>query len=430
MELKSAFDYALTPRGHTQKVVMQIVVKADAAPQAAGRAALNVALVIDRSGSMRGAKLDRVKEASRLVVDHLGPQDRLALVTYDDHIDTLVPSAPVVNKDTVRKRIGEVTSRGCTNLSGGWQRGEEQVRENLVQGGVNRVLLLTDGLPNAGVTSHEQLVEMARVFNTENHVATTTIGVGEDFDEDLLRQLADAGGGNFFFIEKPDQAPAIFKEELGELLTLVGQDLKLTLHFCPGVKVTELLNDYPVESQSEGDPETGGGHHTLRLGDAFGSEEKSIICELELPAVHDAGPLAVATAELDWMGLLPTVKRRSATLEITRDVADADACKDQPRNEAVVEAAALLQIARAQSLAREQADAGNLRAASQTLAGTIHGISSMPALAARFNEELDEMQQTHAELDEGKYSKLARKQMMSRSHNAQRGKGRYKGGDV
>ncbi|MGE0432694.1 MAG: VWA domain-containing protein [Planctomycetota bacterium] len=427
MKLIPRFDYELSPRGRTQKVVMLLRIMADAPPATHSRAPINLSLVIDRSGSMAGEKLERVKEAAHLVVNHLGPTDRLSVITYDDHIDTVVPSAPVVNKDEIHHRIDDITSRGCTNLSGGWQRGEAQVREHHRKDGVNRVMLLTDGLANAGVTAHEQLVGMSQAFREDNGVATTAIGVGEDFDEDLLRKLADAGGGNFFFIEKPDQAPAIFHEELGELLALVGQDLLLTIDFSPGVKLTELLNDYPVESRDDGHPENGGGRIVLRLGDAFGGEEKAIICELELPAVHDDGPMAVASAQLTFMEMQPAIARRELAVEVTRPVADPEACADQPRDDDVVAAAMRLTIARKQALAREQADAGDLRLASHTLMGTIRTISSMPAaMAGSFGAEMAEIQQTQSELEGGVYSKLARKQMMSRSHNAQRGKGRYK----
>jgi Ca-activated chloride channel family protein len=142
-------------------------------------------VVIDRSGSMAGEKLAFVKQAALDLVRRLGTKDQLSLVAYDTTVEVLVPPMAVDGKAPFGRAIQGLQSRATTNLSGGWLQGCEFVVKGLAEKQVNRVLLLTDGLANVGVTDPNALAAMTRQRRAEG-ITTTTLGVGLDFNEDLL----------------------------------------------------------------------------------------------------------------------------------------------------------------------------------------------------------------------------------------------------
>src|SRR5215211_5657412 len=122
-------------------------------PNWKGRPDLNLSLVLDRSGSMQGEKMMRAREAAMFCVDQMLPSDRLSVVTFDERIDVLFPSEPVTNKQSMKDLIARVTARGSTALHEAWMRGGLTVSEQMLDQGINRVVLITDGLANVGVTS-------------------------------------------------------------------------------------------------------------------------------------------------------------------------------------------------------------------------------------------------------------------------------------
>lgn len=148
---------------------------------------------------MAGQKPAYTRQALALLADHLESADQLAVVVYDDQVQTLLASAPVVAKDPIKALLSGIESGGSTNLSGGLAAGMQQAAPHVAPDRVTRVLLLTDGLANVGVTDPDTLTAWTRTWR-ERGIALSTLGVGDDFNEDLLVALAEAGGGNFHYI--------------------------------------------------------------------------------------------------------------------------------------------------------------------------------------------------------------------------------------
>ncbi len=165
---------------------------------------------------MHGAKLQLAKEATRKALGLLGRQDRFSLVVYDEQVDVLVESttASAESLDLALRKLDAIEARGSTDLGTGWLKGCEQVAAHLTDEAVGRCLLLTDGLANAGITGQDALSQHAAELQAR-HVATSTFGVGADFDERLLAAMARAGGGNFYYIEAALQIPDLLDERAG-----------------------------------------------------------------------------------------------------------------------------------------------------------------------------------------------------------------------
>ncbi|MFY0672810.1 MAG: VWA domain-containing protein [Bacteroidia bacterium] len=205
------------------------------------RKPLNICLVIDRSGSMGGDKLAFVKDAAVFVLENLNSSDFLSIVSYDDEVVTEWASGNVKDKTAIRSKIEQLFDRGGTNLGGGLLQGYNEVKTNFSQDYTNRVLLLTDGLANEGITDPIELNKIARMMNVENGISLSTFGVGVDYNEDLLQSMAENGAGNYYFIESPEDIPSIFKDELDGLLRVLAQNTLLEIELPQGVKVDRVF---------------------------------------------------------------------------------------------------------------------------------------------------------------------------------------------
>ncbi len=227
------------------------------------RLPLNLGFVLDRSGSMSGEKLEFTKQAVRYAIDHLTSEDKASVTVYDQDVQVLFEAGPVKYKDNLKSAIGQVYPGGSTNLSGGLIQGFRQVMEHRKSGQVDRVLLLTDGLANVGITDPAVLSAKAASIRDAG-VAVTTLGVGADFDEDLLTAIAESSGGNYYYIDSPERIPEIFSSELKELLSVVAQSIQVSFEGTGSVTVTKVWG-----YRSEGDRKV-----TINLPDIFASDHK------------------------------------------------------------------------------------------------------------------------------------------------------------
>ncbi len=207
------------------------------------RPPVNLALVLDRSGSMAGAKkMPYAIEAAQFAVGQLLPTDRVSVTIFDDHVETIVPSTSAEDKVGIVNQIGAVHPRGSTDLHGGWAEGGRQAESGRKRDGLNRVLLLSDGLANQGVTDPNAIAKAVKGLATRG-VGTTTMGLGDDYNEDLLETMAQAGDGNYYYIESPVQLADLFTTELKGLMATTAHKVSLGIETGAGVTVADVLND-------------------------------------------------------------------------------------------------------------------------------------------------------------------------------------------
>jgi len=231
MKINTILDYNKIPVNKSFNTRLMVTL-ASAKTKSKKRNPLNLSLVIDRSGSMHGEKLDYVKEAAKLLCNQLSSDDRVSLTTFDDKVHTVFQNSKINSDIQVDSLIDGIYSGGCTNLSGGYLNGITLAEESMKKGYVNRVILLTDGLANSGIVNENEIAQLVR-DGLKRGISTTTIGVGENYNEDLLGTMAENGGGSTYFIENPEDAASIFNEELGYLFDLTAQNLKI--NFSPSM---------------------------------------------------------------------------------------------------------------------------------------------------------------------------------------------------
>ena len=359
-----------TPAGTLVRALLRI--EGDV-PEDEHRVPLNLSLVLDRSGSMGGEKLRAVQEAARGLVRRLHPDDVVSVVAFDDQVTTVANPGTARDQEGLASALMGIWPGGSTNLSGGWLQGRALLQERFEAEGVNRVILLTDGLANVGVTDRETLCRLAAQAR-EDGAGTTTVGVGAGFDEELLAAMADAGGGSHYYIERLDQAGGIFEEEIEGLLGIAAQNLTVTVRPRAAVTVAAVHHGYPATPQA---------HGALRLevGDLYGREPRELLADFvveeaggvtgdgteEGGTTSEAGavPVADLIVEGDVWASDGSVDRRRISLALTWD-REAGAVA-HPEVERVF---LLLEAARARQEAVEWGDQGDVDRAVRSLRET------------------------------------------------------------
>ena len=250
---------------------------AEASDPGRDRAPMDLALVIDRSGSMSGAPLAAAREAARGVAAGLRPTDTLSVVVFDNHVDLLFEGLPMNRrgKDRADSILSRIESGGMTCLSGGWLRGAEAVahlREG-TKGRRSQVILLSDGHANQGILDPQELAHHASELR-ERGVYTTCVGIGDGYSPEQLAVLSEHGGGVLHRAERPHEIIEVLLGELGELMNTYAEDIKVEIELPEDV-IAGCIGDLPSS-------DTPGGI-CYHLGTLVEGRERHIVLRLRCP---------------------------------------------------------------------------------------------------------------------------------------------------
>ena len=209
-------------------------------PRGDRRAVVNTAIVLDRSGSMSGAKIEEAKRAALMAIGQLRDDDIVSIVTYQSTVDVLVPATKLYDRAAIRKAIHGIRAGGQTALFAGVSKGARELRKFLDRNRVNTLLLVSDGLANVGPSSPGELAQLGTSL-TRQGITVTTIGLGLQYNEDLMTRLAMASDGNHFFVENEADLEAAFATEFGDALSTVAQGVTIEI-VCPnGVRPIRVV---------------------------------------------------------------------------------------------------------------------------------------------------------------------------------------------
>lgn len=237
------------------------------------RAPVNVAIVIDKSGSMSGEKIEKAKEAAIMAIKCLNSNDIVSVVTYDSVINVLVPATKVSDKHAIFRAIRNIRAGGSTALFGGVSKGAEEVKKFLSKAYVNQLILLSDGLANVGPSSSGELGCLGKSL-IKDGISVTTIGLGLGYNEDLMTKLAYESDGSHYFAENAEDLLRIFDEEFDSLLKVVVQEIQVQIICSPGVRPVRLLG-------RKG--EIDGQIASVFINNLYKEHEKFVLLEVEVP---------------------------------------------------------------------------------------------------------------------------------------------------
>jgi Ca-activated chloride channel family protein len=276
--------------------------------------------------------------------------------------------------------IASIPPGGQTNLSGGWLKGVEELRRASGDG-PRKVLLLTDGQANVGVTDTPSLAVMAGNAQAQG-AGTSTIGFGHDFSEELLTAMAEAGGGRSWYAANSEDAPGIFAEEFEGLLHLVAQNVSVEIRPTEEVKVLGVLNDHPQV------PVPGGVQ--VQLGDAFADESRRVVFEFHVPDMARLGVATIAEIVVRYASVGGQVALHQVTVPVTVNLVSADEAARSQADADVTEEVVVLKAARAQQEAVRLADEGQFVAAKSLLESTAGELRKRAPHSDRANELLEQ----------------------------------------
>jgi Ca-activated chloride channel homolog len=391
VRLRIDVDRDVLPSDCTDKAVIKIGLDGLRLPRRELRPPVNLALVIDKSGSMAGDRIIKAREAALEAVRRLAPDDLVALVVYDTQVRTLVPAQRVGDGRRLRDAICEIEAGGNTALYGGVTRGAAELRRHLEdERYIKRIILMSDGLANVGPSSPVELGRLGTSLLREG-ISVTTIGLGLGYNEDLMTRLAQCSDGNTYFVEHSADLPRIFAAELGDVLSVVARRIVIEIEFPRGVRPIGFVGrDGVIRGQIA----------EFSLNQLYGGQEKFALLEVEVSPGAAGAEREIARARVTYENAL---NQRAGTLTATRRVqfsASREAVVKSANHQVQADYAAnVLAVAKDEAVGlvdanRRDAAAANLRqkAADLREMGKTYANASVAGMAAKAAPEADRLE--------------------------------------
>jgi Ca-activated chloride channel homolog len=306
-------------------VYLRLSLKALRGPDREKRVPINVAIVIDRSGSMsEDNRIAAAKDAAHVALERLSADDIVSLVAYNHKVDVLHAAARLgASRESLNRAIDKLKPDGTTALYAGVKEGGQQVREYLSENKVNRVVLVSDGLANVGPSSPSEVAALGRDLAGKG-VSVTTIGLGLDYNEDLMQRLASASDGNHAFVESSAQLAGIFDKEFGDALSVSARDIIIEIEIRNGFRPKRVLGR---------DADIDGNRIKLKMTQLQAENERYVVVELDPPSGLTAGDAEIADVEIGYLDLgtnQRVIENRKVGAKVTSDEKEAEASINKP----------------------------------------------------------------------------------------------------
>lgn len=325
-------------------------------PSAKERLPVNVAIVIDKSGSMQGDSIKQARLAAIHAVDRLREDDIISVLAYDSSVTVVLPATKASDREMIKEKIRSIEASGNTALFAGVSKGAAEIRKFLDDKRANRVILLSDGRANVGPSSPQELEQLGISLIKEG-ISVSTMGLGLGYNEDLMTRLAMASSGNHVFIEDAENLVQVFQNEFDDVLSVVAQKIQIEAELAAGIRPVKVLN-YPAE--------IAGQNVVLDLGQLYAGQERYFVVEVEVTCGEDGSAAPIGNIAVNYMNLVTeTEDRLTSALKVKFTKSQAIADKDIDKE---IMGSCVIQIANEQNRkATELRDNGKIEEARQLL---------------------------------------------------------------
>lgn len=396
--MKTCIKYARTLVGRGERDSIDVLIEATGpdAPQSQ-RPPIDVVAVIDRSGSMSGEPLESAKGSLLKLVDRLAPQDFFGLVAFDDAALVVVPMRPVQDHHipSLRQAIRQLNTGGSTDISAGYLMGlRELTRVTTV--GASTLLLISDGHANSGEQDPKILESIATKHATQR-VTTSTIGLGNGYDEIILEALATGGGGAHRFASTIDEAVGAIAAEVSDLLDKSAVNAVLRVKPVQGLTQPpqiQVIQRLPFWKDGE--------DYVVQLGDLYAGENRRFIIGLEVPGIAALGLAKVADIVVEYLNLAEMTEI-SVTMPVQVNVVPVDIAAGRIPDPIVRAERLIVEAQSEKVIATDEIRSGKSAIASKRLRGTAERLrreaSNIPVTDSRSAESLEIIKTEAEEMD-------------------------------
>lgn len=400
---------SVLPEGRNGSVFLRVSLEGVLSEEEGRRVPANVVLVIDKSGSMGGQRIEQAKEAALMAVERLGDEDVLGVVTYSDDATVLSPAGQLRDTAAIRSDIRGIYANGRTALYAGVSQGIRELSDFVDPYKVNRIILLSDGLANVGPSSPQDLQELG-IEAAQQGISVTTIGLGLGYNEDLMTQLALASDGNHAFVEHPDDLVDIFNAEFGDVLTAIGGDAEIIIECPDGFEPVRVLGR---QARIEGS------QVKMKFNQIYGKQQKYVMVELKVDEDRAKGQAEAAKVEVNYTDLASKKRTSASSRAEIRFSGSKDEVKRSVNKEVMAAVATQIATERNEEAVRLR-DTGKVEEAKQLLKDNAAYLEeqaeSLPAEAAAPLNDLSKKNLTDAENLTGSDWVGTRKSMRARQY--------------
>jgi Ca-activated chloride channel family protein len=370
MKTKLILDTDLIAIESEDKVTLMVDLTAPVGEIQASRPARGVQICLDISGSMEGAPLAAAKESILKLIDRLDKKDTFGMVIFDDTAKVAVPTKPLIDHDIaqLKKAIRKIQTGGSTDISAGFTLAMREASRAKLEGG-STLLVISDGHANAGERDPQFFADVAAKSATES-IASSSIGLGNGYDETILEAIAQGGGGAHRFAADIDEAVGAIAAEVDDLLDKVI--VNTALRFRPtemakGQPKIELLQRLPYWMDGQ--------DYVVQLGDLYAGENRRFIILVDVPGIADLGLCKIADVTIEYTDLAAR-NEVSVTMPVNVNVVPGDQAAGRIEDPIVKAERMILQAQSEKAIATEEILQGNQKSATKRLKGTAANLRS------------------------------------------------------